>query len=191
MAAMRAWREWWDEVHEEQTQFIDALPERRLRGAVVLASAAALFLEMVMVRWHGTCFHAFAIFKNVSLLSCFLGLGIGFGLSQRRTLGLAAVLPLLALQTFLFGALSCTNLGGRRVNPIGEQLIMGTGGDAWSWIDAVEGNFFLGVVFIRGHAECHPKDSLAMAFHQAAKCFAVARLNLGHSHPVVGFHFEY
>jgi spermidine synthase len=41
-----------------------------------------------------------------------------------------------------------TNLGGRRVNPIAEQLIMGSPGDHWRWLDAIEGNLFLSAVFV-------------------------------------------
>src|SRR5207244_2878066 len=116
---------------EEQSAALDQLPEARLRWGIFLASAAALYIEMVMVRWHGTCFHAFAIFKNVSLLSCFLGLGIGFGLSGRGRVALSTFLPLLALQTVLFGALSCTALGRRIYNPVAEQMVMGNA--SWSW----------------------------------------------------------
>jgi spermidine synthase len=148
MAFWTAWRSWWNDLHEEQSAFLEQLPAAAVRWAILLASAAALYVEMVMVRWHSTCFHAFAIFKNVSLLSCFLGLGIGFGLSARRRVALAGFLPLLALQTLLFGVLSCTNLGGRIVNPVSEQLIMGSAGAGWSWLHAIEGNAFLLIVFV-------------------------------------------
>jgi hypothetical protein len=147
-ALFSRWRAWWEAVHDEHADFLDQIPARWTRPAVVLASALTLYVEMVMVRWHASCFHAFAIFKNVSLLSCFLGLGIGYGLAGRRRIALAAFLPLLALQALLFGLLSATNLGGRRINPIAEQLVMGTPGDKWSWLDAVEGNAFLAAVFV-------------------------------------------
>jgi hypothetical protein len=146
--AATRWRTWWDAVHEEHADFIDNIPPEYLRIALFAASALTLYVEMVMVRWHAACFHAFAIFKNVSLLSCFLGLGIGYGLSNRRRITLAAFLPLLALQTLLFGLLSATNLGGRRINPVAEQLVMGTASFKWSWLDALEGNAFLAVVFV-------------------------------------------
>jgi SAM-dependent methyltransferase len=148
---MSAWADvkgWWKALEDEQSSSLEQLPTKWARWAVLAASAAALYLEMVVVRWHATCFHAFAIFKNVSLLSCFLGLGIGFALSGRRKVSLAPFFPLLALQTVLFGALSCTNLGGRIVNPVAEQLVMGRAGDRWSLIHAVEGNVFLLVVFL-------------------------------------------
>ena len=147
MRAWAAWNAWWDRTDAEQSAFIDQISPALIRGAILLASAGALFVEMVMVRWHATCFHAFAIFKNVSLLSCFLGLGIGFALSSRARVGLSRFLPLLALQTVLFGILSCTNLGGRIINPVSEQLIMGKGDAGWSLLEAVEGNVFLLVVF--------------------------------------------
>jgi spermidine synthase len=147
-ALLSRWQGGWDHLHDLHSYVIDTIPAQRTRLAVFMASALTLYVEMVMVRWHASCFHAFAIFKNVSLLSCFLGLGIGYGLSERQRIRLAAVLPLLAFQVLLFGLLSHTNLGGRRINPVAEQLVMGTLGDKWSWLNAVEGNVFLAAVFV-------------------------------------------
>jgi SAM-dependent methyltransferase len=141
------WRAWWDAAHESHSEAVERIPPRWTGAAVFAASALSLYLEMVIVRWHASCFHAFAIFKNVSLLSCFLGLGIGYGLSGRKRIRLAAVLPLLAFQTLLFGLLASTNLGSRRINPVAEQLVMGTHSNEWSWLDALEGNAFLAAVF--------------------------------------------
>src|SRR6516225_4276216 len=132
---LSAWRLWWETAHGEQSNFLEQIPTSWNRAAIFAASALTLYVEMVMVRWHASCFHAFAIFKNVSLLSCFLGLGIGYGLSRERRITLAAFLPLLALQALLFGVLSGTSLGAHRINPIAEQLVMGTEGNKWSVID--------------------------------------------------------
>jgi hypothetical protein len=132
--ANRVW-DFFNELHDEHSEFI-------------VASALTMYVEMVMMRWHATCFHAFAIFANVSLLSCFLGLGIGYGLSERRRITLAWFLPLLAVQALMFGLLSNTNLGGRKINPVAEQLVMGAQGKDWSWLDMVEGNAFLAAVFV-------------------------------------------
>jgi spermidine synthase len=162
MRALRSrWQSWWDHLHDSHSAFIDTIPPTWARVAVFSASALTLYVEMVMVRWHASCFHAFAIFKNVSLLSCFLGLGIGYGLSGRQRIRLAAVLPLLAFQAFLFGVLSCTNLGGRRINPVAEQLVMGTSGDKWSWLNALEGNAFLAAVFVLNALMFTPLGHLA------------------------------
>jgi hypothetical protein len=155
------WRSWWDTLHDEQTQALEQLPAAWTRVAVVATSALALYVELVLVRWHASCFHAFAIFKNVSLLSCFLGLGIGFGLSGRRRSTLAAFLPLLALQAVLFGLLSLTPLGGHRFNPVAEQLVMGNLGSQWGWLDLVEGNAFLAVVFVLNALMFIPLGDLA------------------------------
>src|SRR5262249_17388906 len=141
-----SWKKNWNLVHEEQAEYLDRIGPNWTAGAIFLASAAALYLEMVMVRWHASCFHVFAIFKNVSLLSCFLGLGIGFGLAGRRRIALANFLPLLALQTFIFGIFSCTPIGGRIINPVAEQLVMGSSGPGWNWLQALEGNLFLATV---------------------------------------------
>jgi SAM-dependent methyltransferase len=147
-AGFSRWRAWWDDIHDEQTRALEEIPPRRLSLAIFAASALTLYVELVLVRWHATCFHAFAIFKNVSLLSCFLGLGIGYALSGRSRSTLATFLPLLALQTLLFGVLSATQLGGHRFNPVAEQLVMGTQSSRWSWLDAIEGNAFLAAVFV-------------------------------------------
>src|SRR6202011_3320179 len=92
-AVLARWRAWWDDLHDAHSQFIEQIPDQWTTPAIFLASALTLYVEMVMVRWHATCFHAFAIFKNVSLLSCFLGLGIGFGQAGRRRITLASFLP--------------------------------------------------------------------------------------------------
>jgi hypothetical protein len=160
-ALFSRWRAWWDAVHDGHSDSLDQIPQSWVRAAVLAASAVSLYVEMVMVRWHASCFHAFAIFKNVSLLSCFLGLGIGYGLSARKRIALAAVLPLLALQTLLFGALASTNLGARRINPIAEQLVMGTLAKDWTWVRAVEGDAFLAAVFVLNALMFIPLGQLA------------------------------
>jgi spermidine synthase len=155
------WRTWWDTIHDGHSDAVEQIPQEWTRAAIVAASAITLYVEMVIVRWHASCFHAFAIFKNVSLLSCFLGLGIGYGLSGRKRITLAAVLPLLAFQTLLFGVLASTNVGARRINPVAEQLVMGTPGGKWSWLNAVEGDAFLAAVFVLNALMFIPLGQLA------------------------------
>lgn len=140
-------RSWWAGLKEDPDGLAEQVPADRLAGAVMLASGLALFAELVMIRWHATSAHVFAIFKNVSLLSCFLGLGIGFALSSRkRLIGLGTFLPLLAVQVVLFGLIAST-IGGARVNPVAEQLVMGLRSSNWSWLHAVGGNLFLVAIF--------------------------------------------
>src|SRR5262245_31441157 len=131
------------EKADEQTQIarqfdgpadesLNERPHLRDLAVVCLASAIGLYLEMVMVRWHSSCMHTFGVFKNVSMLSCFLGLGIGYALSgTARPIQLRRVLPLLALQCLVFALISRTRLGRLSLNPIAEHYIMWQ--SDWRW----------------------------------------------------------
>ena len=50
-----------------------------------LVSFLGLFFEILIIRWLSTEVRIFAYFKNLPLISCFLGLGVGFSLSNRKT----------------------------------------------------------------------------------------------------------
>jgi spermidine synthase len=142
------WKSWNRQLNEENSDHLERLPQSRVPAAVFLLSVLGLYFELVMIRWHGSTAHVFAIFKNVSLLSCFLGLGIGYALAPlRRSIGLAGVLPLLAVQIVLFGLIAST-IGGTKVNPVSEQLIMGLRSEKWNWIHPVAGNLFLAGIFV-------------------------------------------
>jgi len=66
-------------------------------GRLLLISSAALYLEIVLIRWLGTEVRIFAFFQNLSLIVCFLGFGLGcFGSKQRGSL-----IPSLAATTAL------------------------------------------------------------------------------------------
>ena len=47
---------------------------------ILLACALSLFLELAIIRIHSSYIHYFSFLKNISLISCFLGLGIGYSL---------------------------------------------------------------------------------------------------------------
>ena len=49
------WRGWWDTLHQEHSDHIDALTAGRIKAAIFVASALTLYVEMVMVRWHASC----------------------------------------------------------------------------------------------------------------------------------------
>ncbi len=59
-----------------------------------LASLLSLFLEMLMIRWVAAEVSAFAYFKNVVLIGCFLGFGLGCYFCQRSINLLAFVFPM-------------------------------------------------------------------------------------------------
>ena len=59
-----------------------------------VVSFAALYLEIMLIRWVSTEVRIFAYFQNLALIACFLGFGIGCFHAQRRR---SVVLSLLAM----------------------------------------------------------------------------------------------
>jgi spermidine synthase len=72
---------------------------------LLLVSSAALYLEIILIRWIGTEVRIFAFFQNLSLIACFLGFGVGcFNTKQRGSLlsSLGAVTGLVVLVNLPF-----------------------------------------------------------------------------------------
>jgi len=115
---------------DEQAAFLtNGLPNRWVGVAIVFSAALSLFLELAMIRWQAAVFPFFAFYKNLSLLSCFAGLGLGYSLGKRHRSYLFLTLPLLCWQ-FLF--MTCMRYGMTQdqsmslyVLPFREQLNMG------------------------------------------------------------------
>lgn len=65
-------------------------------------SFISLFLELALIRWIGTEIRIFAYFRNLALVSCFVGLGIGFSVKRVKPglLFSLALLGLLALSMY-------------------------------------------------------------------------------------------
>ncbi len=68
---------------------------------LLLISAAGLFLELLLVRWVSSEIRIFAYFKNMVLVACFFGFGLGCYLSRRRVQLTYMLVPLLALAALL------------------------------------------------------------------------------------------
>lgn len=49
-----------------------------------LISAVALFAELLVIRWLSVEMRVFAYFKNVPLISCFLGIGLGAAMANQK-----------------------------------------------------------------------------------------------------------
>jgi len=64
-------------------------------GLIAAAAGMGLFLELAIIRWEGSQFAVFALYKNFILLACFCGLGIGYATSSARQITLPLFLPLL------------------------------------------------------------------------------------------------
>jgi spermidine synthase len=70
-------------------------------GLLALVSMLSLFLEMLMIRWVSSEIRVFAYFKNLVLLACFLGFGLGCYLCRRRVQLIAMLAPILVLTVIL------------------------------------------------------------------------------------------
>ena len=57
---------------------ISHLNKYNLNYLIALSAGLGLYLELMIIRLHSSFFQLFAFFKNISLLSCLLGLGIGY-----------------------------------------------------------------------------------------------------------------
>ena len=60
----------------ESAQTAPASAQRSSMWRLLLISSAALYLEIVLIRWLGTEVKIFAFFQNLSLIVCFLGFGV-------------------------------------------------------------------------------------------------------------------
>src|ERR1700680_1280474 len=114
----------------DQALFLsNELPERWIGFAILASAALSLFLELAVIRWQATVFPFFAFYKNLSLLSCFAGLALGYSLGRRDRVPLFLTLPLLCWQ-FLFMTgmrygMSYLQFQSLYVLPFHEQLNMG------------------------------------------------------------------
>ena len=85
---------------------------------IALAAGLGLFIELAIIRIHSSYFQLFAYFKNLSLLSCFLGLGIGYSFSKLKLYSLNWTFPLIALQVAFMYILKDTPITLFFQNPV-------------------------------------------------------------------------
>lgn len=112
--------------------FLKSVGIKPFRGklwlTVLAFSSISLFAELTIIRLHSTYFPVFAFYKNISLFSCFLGLGIGFAMVRKKKISVALVLPLFILQILFIDAVSNSPLEPTLLNPVPEHFTMGLGG---------------------------------------------------------------
>src|SRR5580704_2383728 len=73
------------------------LTDRWNLSNLFLASALTLFAELALIRWVATEVRVFAYVKNLALLLCFLGFGLGCALARQRPRWQTATTALLGL----------------------------------------------------------------------------------------------
>ncbi len=143
-------REPLDEMAREQAAALDELPAGYVALAIAASAALSLFFELAVIRWQGTVWEFFAFYKNLGLLSCFAGLGLGYALAERDRVPLVFTGPLVAFQMLLLLGLRYGMPGAidsLLVMPFSEQLNMGLVA-ASSFAHYVAVYFFLAVVFL-------------------------------------------
>ncbi|MEZ4653357.1 MAG: methyltransferase domain-containing protein [Candidatus Eisenbacteria bacterium] len=101
--------------------------ERRPYGSLFLISFAALFIELMLIRYCNSQIRIFSFYKNVPLIASFLGLGLGASLGRGR--GRDAMLFLLWLIPFAVllsaGSLVVGNFLGRHAALGSTEQILG------------------------------------------------------------------
>ena len=119
---------WWPSLRrllDKHTEWLDSLPTRTLGFWIALAAGSGLYFELVLIRYQGTCFAIFGFFKNLSLLSCFLGLGIGYALGRVKPVLTPLAVPLISVELIVMHALGYADVSTTMQNPISEQWAMG------------------------------------------------------------------
>jgi len=114
---------------------------------IAVAAGLGLFLELSIIRIHSSYFQLFAYFKNLSLLSCFLGLGVGYSFSKVKFYSLNWTFPIVALQVSFMYLLKDTPVTLFFQNPISEIWNMGQA-RAVGFIHIVLIYFFISVIFL-------------------------------------------
>ena len=101
------------------------IKKKDLLFKIILATALSLFLELSIIRIQSSYLHFFSFLKNISLISCFLGLGIGYAIKNRFLVSLNWVFPLFTIQILILYFFSQTPISTILINPIVEQFSMG------------------------------------------------------------------
>ncbi len=72
---------------------------RHLYAQMMLLSALALYVELLVIKWLSADIRGFTIFRSFPLVACFIGLGVGYALRNKGSFEKA---PLALFQTVLF-----------------------------------------------------------------------------------------
>ncbi len=138
----------------------------RIRS-IVLVTMLSLLLELVLIRWLASVFPVFSFYKNFTMLACFLGLGAGYAVAERKPCAPALVLPMLAL---FVGAITLL----RYDTGIGYQIF------SVGWLSTFDlpVYFLLGASFILCACICYPVGQLCGKLLHSSNSLNAYGLNL-------------
>ena len=106
---------------------LDHLKKYNINYLIAISAGLGLYLELAIIRTHSSFFQIFAYFKNFSLLSCLLGLGVGYLLGNKKVYSLKWVLPIICIQILIMFFIKNTPFSLFIQNPVIEQSAMGQG----------------------------------------------------------------
>jgi spermidine synthase len=84
-------------LYQTKRRDVSSSDERWSLTHLLLASFLTLFAELAFIRWIAVEVRVFAYFKNLALLLCFVGFGLGCALARQAPRWLGAVLAFLSL----------------------------------------------------------------------------------------------
>ena len=124
--------------------------ERWNLARLLLASFLTLFAELAFIRWIAVEFRVFAYFKNLALLLCFVGFGLGCALARNPVRWRVSV-------TALFGLLLVIRLpwqNGRVLEGLSQNLggaadvEIWLAGNAWNWARFLSAAALAAILFL-------------------------------------------
>jgi len=117
---------------------------------LLLASFLTLFAELAFIRWIAVEVRAFAYFKNLALLLCFVGFGLGCALVRHTARWLTGVAAFMALLLIVRAPIQ----NGKWLEGLSQSLgaaadveIWATG-NSWHWIRFLGGAIVAAVLFL-------------------------------------------
>lgn len=169
---------WFDQWLESQVGLMGAgfeadyagLDTRTKIRSIVLVTMLSLLLELVLIRWLASVFPVYSFYKNFTMLACFLGLGAGYAVAERRPCAPAIVLPMLALFVGVITLL--------RYDTGAAYLIFSIG---WLSTFDMPVYFLLGASFIICACICYPVGQLCGKLLHSSNSLNAYSLNLGGS----------
>jgi spermidine synthase len=136
--------------NKDERRLLDDQTESWSLGQLLLASFLTLFAELAFIRWIAVEVRVFAYFKNLALLLCFVGFGLGCALAKQSTRWLGGIASFLGL--VLLVRLPIQN--GRWLEGLSQSLgaaadveIWATG-TSWHWARFLVGSLVAMVLFL-------------------------------------------
>jgi spermidine synthase len=117
---------------------------------LLLASFLTLFAELAFIRWIAVEIRVFAYFKNLALLLCFVGFGLGCALARRAVRWSSAVISFLGLVLIVRLPLNNGSILEHLSQSLGaaSDVEIWATGDTWNWARFLLGALLATALFL-------------------------------------------